>query len=316
MILQAVLNLSLWGLGAFLFLALFILVLEWVEMKMAGHIQHRIAFLHTGWHGVLQPIADMVKFLSKENLTPKRVDRFAYLFAPIAAMVPSYLAFLVLPILPGVVALKWDLALLFVMAAPSLSVFGALLAGWSSNNKYSFIGGLRAVTQLMSYEIPRFVVIISVIILAGSLDFEKIVAAQNIPYLIWLPLGFVVFLIASFMEINRIPFDLAEDESVLVTGLHTEYSGIRFALFMMAEYTHLILAAFLVSYLFLAGWRGPLLPDILWLFIKVFALVLFMIWVRWTFPRFRPDQMMDFAWKVLFPLSILNLVWAVVVVMI
>jgi NADH-quinone oxidoreductase subunit H len=186
------------------------------------------------------------------------------------------------------------------------------MAGWGSNNKYSFIGGLRAVTQIVSYEIPRLLAVVSVIVLAGSLDFEKIVKAQNIPYLIWLPLGFLVFFIASLMEINRIPFDLAEDESTLIMGFHTEYVGIRWGLFMMAEYAHLILAAFLATYLFLSGWRGPWIPDIVWLFIKVFGLIFVMIWVRWTFPRFRPDQMMDFAWKVLFPLSIINFIWAVI----
>jgi NADH-quinone oxidoreductase subunit H len=306
------LAITLWGAGAFLFIALFVLVLEYIEMKLAGHIQHRIAFLHTGWHGVLQPIADMIKFLAKEHLTPRKVSRFIYLCAPFVSMIPPYLAFLVLPLLPGVVALRWDLALLYVIAVPSLAVLGPLMAGWGSNNKYSFIGGLRAVTQIVSYEIPRLLAVVSVIVLAGSLDFEKIVKAQNIPYLIWLPLGFLVFFIASLMEINRIPFDLAEDESTLIMGFHTEYVGIRWGLFMMAEYAHLILAAFLATYLFLSGWRGPWIPDIVWLFIKVFGLIFVMIWVRWTFPRFRPDQMMDFAWKVLFPLSIINFIWAVI----
>ncbi len=304
--------LGLWGVGTFLFIALFVLTLEWLELKIAGHIQHRVGPFHTGWHGILQPVADMIKFLAKENLTPRRVDRFAYLLAPFAAMIPPYLAFLVLPFSPTLVALKWDLALLYIMAVSPLTILGLLMAGWGSNNKYSFLGGLRAVTQLISYEIPRLIAVISVIILAGSLSFEEIVKAQHIPYLFLLPLGFLTFFISSLMEMNRIPFDLAEDESVLVTGVITEYPGIRFGLFMMGEYAHLILSSFLASYLFLSGWRGPWLPDILWLFIKVFALIFVMIWIRWTLPRFRPDQMMDFAWKILFPLSILNLFWAVV----
>lgn len=304
------LALVLWAVGLFLFIALGVLILEYVEMKLAGHIQHRVAFLHTGWHGILQPVADMMKFLAKENITPRQADKWVYLAAPLVALIPPYLAFLVIPLGPGWVARNWSLAFLYLLAVPGISVIGILMAGWGSNNKYSLIGGLRTVAQLISYEIPRALVILSVIILAGSLSVNDVVKAQNIPYAILLPLGFLIFFIASLIEINRIPFDVGEAESELVAGFHTEYSGIRFGLFMLAEYAHLLLAVFLITLLFLSGWRGPFVPDIIWFFLKIAVLIFVMIWVRWTVPRFRPDQMMNFAWKILFPLALLNLIWA------
>lgn len=304
------LALVLWAVGLFLFIALGVLILEYAEMKLAGHIQHRVAFLHTGWHGILQPIADMIKFLAKENITPRRTDRWVYLAAPLVALIPPYLAFMVIPLGPGWVARNWNLAFLYLLAVPGISVIGVLMAGWGSNNKYSLIGGLRTVAQLVSYEIPRALAILSVILLAGSLSVNGVVEAQNIPYAILLPLGFLVFFIASLIEINRIPFDVGEAESELVAGFHTEYSGIRFGLFMLAEYAHLLVAVFLTTLLFLSGWRGPFVPDIIWFFLKVAFLIFVVIWIRWTIPRFRPDQMMNFAWKVLFPLALLNLLWA------
>ncbi len=303
-----------WAAGLFMGVALLIMVLEYLEIKLASHFQHRVGFYHTGWHGILQPVADMVKLLTKGYLVPEKADWWVYQIAPLLAMTPAFLAFLVIPFAPGVVALDWSLGLLYLLAIPSMAVMGPLMAGYGSNNKYALTGAVRSALQLLSYEIPRALTMLSVVMIAESLSLQEIVEAQRIPFIILLPLGFVVFLISSLIEMNRIPFDVGEAESELVSGFHTEYGGIRWGFFMMGEYTHFIVSAFLTSILFLGGYRWPFLPGWLWLLLEVSVFVFLYFWFRWTYPRYRPDQMMEFAWKFLFPLSLVNFLWALILV--
>jgi NADH-quinone oxidoreductase subunit H len=189
----------------------------------------------------------------------------------------------------------------------SLSVYGVTLAGWSSNSKYALLGGLRASAQMISYELSIGLSIIGVLMLSGSLRLVDIVAAQDVWYIFYQPIGFVVFLICGFAECNRSPFDLPEAENELVAGFHVEYSSMKFALFFMAEYAHMIVVSALVATLFLGGWRGPVLPGVIWFLLKVFAMLFLFIWIRATYPRFRYDQLMKFGWKVLFPLALANI---------
>lgn len=303
-----------WAAGIFMGVAGLIIVLEYLEIKLASHFQHRVGFYHTGWHGILQPIADMVKLLAKGYLVPEKADWWIYQIAPLTAMIPAFMAFLVIPFSSQWVALDWNLGLLYLLAIPSIAIFGPLMAGYGSNNKYAMMGAVRSALQLLSYELPRVLSLLSVVMVAGSLSLKEVVEAQNVPFIILLPLGFVVFLISSLIEMNRIPFDVGEAESELVTGFHTEYGGIRWGLFMMGEYTHFIASAFLTSLLFLGGYRWPFLPGWLWLLLEVSLLGFLYFWFRWTYPRYRPDQMMEFSWKVLLPLALINFVWALFLV--
>lgn len=303
-----------WSAGIFMGVAGLIIVLEYLEIKLASHFQHRVGFYHTGWHGIFQPIADMIKLLSKGYLVPKRADWWIYQIAPLMAMIPAFMAFLVIPFTFQWVAFNWNLALLYLLAIPSIAVFGPLMAGYGSNNKYALTGAIRTALQLLSFELPRALSLLSVVMVAGSLSLLEIVEAQKVPFILLLPLGFVVFLIASLIEMNRIPFDVGESESELVTGFHTEYGGIRWGLFMMGEYTHFIVSAILTSLLFLGGFRWSFLPGWLWLFLESCLIAFLYFWFRWTFPRFRPDQMMEFSWKFLFPLALVNFLWALVLV--
>jgi NADH-quinone oxidoreductase subunit H len=200
-----------------------------------------------------------------------------------------------------------DIGVLYIFALSSLSVYGITLAGWSSNSKYALLGGLRASAQMISYELSVGLSIIGVLMLAGCLSLVDIVARQDVWYIVYQPLGFFIFLICGFAECNRSPFDLPEAENELVAGFHVEYSSMKFALFFMAEYAHMIVVSALVATLFLGGWRGPVLPGVIWFLLKVFAMLFLFIWVRATFPRFRYDQLMKFGWKVLFPLALANI---------
>lgn len=291
--------------------------LTWLERKLLGHMQVRYGPLYVGWHGLLQPIADGLKLFFKEDLIVANAHKFLYFLAPFIVTVCAFVSFAVVPFGESVQILgrKVDLVIadvnigiLYIFAISSLSVYGIVLAGWSSNNKYSLLGGLRSSAQMISYELSIGLSIIGVLMLSGTLSMVGIVKAQEGLWNIVLqPLGFIIFMICGIAECNRTPFDLPEAESELVAGFHVEYSSMKFALFFIAEYAHMLVMSGMAVTLFLGGWQGPLLPGPIWFMIKVFIILFLFIWLRATYPRFRYDQLMKFGWKVLFPLSLLNI---------
>lgn len=279
-----------------------------MERRFLGFFQVRMGPNRVGPLGLLQPIADGIKLFFKEDLTVSHAHRFYFTLAPIISLVSVLVCFAVVPFSGRFYVADLSLAVLYVMAFSSLGVYGVLLGGWSSNNKYSLLGGLRGAAQMISYEIPLALSLVGIITLAGSLSLVNIVKAQEgMWFIVKQPLGFLLFLIAVSAETNRTPFDLIECENELVAGYQTEYSSMKFGLFYMAEYAHLLLASCLVTLLFLGGWNGPVLPALVWFGIKLIMVFFVFIWVRATFPRVRYDQLMMFSWKVLTPLAFLNL---------
>jgi len=309
-----------------------------MERKVLGFIQLRYGPNRVGPWGLFQPLADAIKLLFKEEFTPPGANRVLFVLAPIVTAVMAFLPFAVIPfaqnILPPSITLygqKIDLTvaglnqgviadinvgLLYVFAMGSLAVYGAVLGGWASNNKYSLLGGLRLAAQMVSYELALGLSIIGVLMLAGSLSLVKIVEAQkSMWFIVYQPLGFLLFLTAAFAECARTPFDLIECENELVAGYQTEYSSMKYGVFMLGEYAHIIVASAMCTTLFLGGWQGPILPGIVWFMIKTFALVFFFIWIRGTFPRLRFDQLMRLGWKGLLPLALGNIVVTAVVIL-
>jgi NADH-quinone oxidoreductase subunit H len=309
-----------------------------MERKVLGFIQLRYGPNRVGPWGLLQPLADLLKLLFKEDFTPPGVNKVLFVMAPIITAVTAFLPLAVIPfakdILPATLTIygqKVDLTvaglnqgviadinvgLLYVFAMGSLAVYGAVLGGWASNNKYSLLGGLRLSAQMVSYELALGLSIIGVLMLSGSLSLVKIVEAQqHMWFIVYQPLGFLLFLVAAFAECARTPFDLIECENELVAGFQTEYSSMKWALFMLGEYCHIIIASALITTLFLGGWQGPFLPPIAWFVIKTYALVFFFIWIRGTFPRLRFDQLMQLGWKVLLPLALANIMVTAVVML-
>ena len=279
-----------------------------MERRFLGFFQVRMGPNRVGPLGLLQPIADGIKLFFKEDITLTHTHRFYFVLAPIISLVSVLVCFAVVPFSGSFYVADLSLAVLYVMAFSSLGVYGVLLGGWSSNNKYSLLGGLRGAAQMISYEIPLALSLVGIIILAGSLSLVDIVKAQEgMWFIVKQPLGFLLFLIAVSAETNRTPFDLIECENELVAGYQTEYSSMKFGLFYMAEYAHLLLASCLITLLFLGGWNGPVLPALAWFGIKLFLVFFVFIWVRATFPRVRYDQLMMLSWKVLTPLAFLNL---------
>lgn len=304
------------------------LVTIYVELKAGSHMQTRIGPYYAGgrW-GWAQPLADGAKFLQKEDLAPAKADRTVFGFAPYVVMMSTLAVFAVIPMGPDVVATKLDLGVFFILAISSLSVLGILMAGWSSANKYSLIGGLRAAAQLIAYELPLVLAVVAVVIQAGTMSLNGIVEAQQatlftlggveiaLPYILTGQIiGFTIFMIAAVAELSRIPFDMPIAESELTMGYLTEYSGIRFTMFFLGEYASMVGLAAIAATLYLGGYGVPFLPESLAnfvgpgvLFVKVSLLVFLFIWVRWTWPRLREDQLQSMAWRWLIPLSLLNI---------
>lgn len=296
----------------------------WAERKLIALFQDRLGPTRSGPFGLLQPLADAVKLLTKEDLIPAGADKWLFFFAPVISFVTAVAAFAVVPFGPPINLFGFQIngyitdtnvSILLVLAMGSVGVYGIILGGWASNNKYSLLGGLRAAAQVVSYELILGLSLVGVLLLSGSMSLRDITLAQSersffglIPgwFIFVQPLGFILYLIAAVAETNRAPFDLPEAESELVAGFHTEYSGFRFALYFLAEYVNMIMVSAVAAIMFLGGYAGPFLPGPLWLVLKMLVFVFLYVWLRATLPRFRFDQLMGLAWKVLLPLCLLN----------
>jgi NADH-quinone oxidoreductase subunit H len=320
------------------FILLNAMYLQYMERKVLAHMQSRLGPMRTGWHGLLQPIADAVKFIFKEDVIPAKADKWVFSIAPLILLVMAFGAFVAIPFGPTVHLFGRDVPLwvsnlnvgvLYILSMASIGTYGVIMAGWASNNKYSLMGGFRSAAQMISYEIPMAFAIITVVLLAGSLNLSEIVKAQEKQWFLYaLPIGpvaFFLYLFSGIAETNRVPFDLPEAESELVAGYFTEYSGIRFGLFFMAEYMNMLVVSFLVSIMFLGGWLPlqifpqwlggfapvvwinkalAVIPPTLWLLAKVYFFIFFYMWLRATLPRYRYDQLMAISWKFMLPLSL------------
>ncbi|OQW99283.1 MAG: NADH-quinone oxidoreductase subunit H [Desulfobacteraceae bacterium A6] len=288
--------------------------LVWLERKVAGHIQLRPGPMEVGPHGILQTLIDAVKLMSKEMITPKLADKFLFWLAPIIIIIPAIVCFVVIPFSPLMQVREMNVGILLIFSFSSITVLSILIGGWASNNKYALIGAVRAVAQNVAYEIPLLLSTMSIIIMTNSFKMSEITAAQSpVWFIVYQPVAAIIFFISTTAETNRAPFDLVEAESELVSGFHTEYTGMRFALFFLAEYTNMFIAASMGAVLFFGGWHGPFFPGLIWFVVKVYTLIFVIIWVRWTFPRLRFDQLMNFAWKFMIPVALINLMITAIV---
>ncbi len=299
------------------------LVTMWLELKISAHMQDRLGPMRTGkWHGRAQPLADVTKLLQKEDIIPTAADKVLYLLAPALVFVGSYAAYAAIPFSPAYIGADINLGIFYIVAVSAIVVLGILMAGWSSNNKWSLLGAMRTAAQLVSYEIPSSLAILAVVMVVGSMNMNDICAAQGGWFWNWFVFGkfpflfitFIIYFIASLAETNRAPFDIPEAESELVAGYHTEYSGMRFAFFYLAEYANMFVVAAVASVLFFGGWNSPFgtflsgpIWGAFWLISKGMVLVFIQIWLRWTLPRFRVDQLMYLSWKILTPFALLNI---------
>jgi NADH-quinone oxidoreductase subunit H len=302
-------------LGVVLFLAAY---LVWAERKLLARLQVRYGPNRAGLFGLLQPIADSIKMMTKEDVMPDGADRFIFLLAPAVVAVTAMLMFAVVPFgeetilfgrsIPMVIS-DLNVGLLFVFALSSLGIYGVALGGWASNSKYSLLGGIRGAAQMISYELSLGLSLIPIVMIAGSFSLVDIVTAQqNFWFIFVQPISFAIFLISAMAESKRIPFDIPEAENELGAGYHMEYSGMRFGLFFIGEYVHIQVMGALIAVFFLGGWRGPILPGPVWLVIKMMMVAVFMIWARGTLPRLRYDQLMAIGWKILVPAALINIV--------
>jgi NADH-quinone oxidoreductase subunit H len=289
------------------FMLVMVLGAIYIERRAMGRMQSRLGPNRTGPFGLVQPVADGIKVLLKEGIVPDRADKVVHWLAPIIAFAPVPLLFAVIPFQNGALLADLNIGILFIVAVSSVTTLGVFMAGWSSSNKYSLLGAMRNVAAVVSYEIPLALSIVGTLLMAGTMSLNGIVLAQDIPFVLVQPLGFLIFFIAGCAEINRSPFDLMEADSELVAGFHTEYSGMKFAMFYIVEYAEAIAISAIIATLFLGGWRGPLLPPWLWFILKTLIIFFGMVWTRTTFPRVRIDQLMSLAWKFLLPLALINL---------
>jgi len=296
------------------------LFLVWLERKVAGHIQLRLGPKEVGPFGILQTIVDGIKLVGKELISPASTDKKLFPIAPVLVFMPVLVGFLVLPFSPELIIRDMNIGVLLIFAFSTFSVLAILMGGWASNNKYALLGAVRSVAQNVAYEIPLLLAVMSVVLMVNSLQFSQIVDAQSRVWFIFLqPVAGLIYLICATAETNRAPFDIPEAESELVAGFHTEYSGMRFGLFFLAEYTNMFIVSAVATSLFFGGWNGPFgislgIPGIVWFLLKTYFLIFVIMWVRWTFPRLRFDQLMNFSWKVMIPLSLVNLMVTAVVV--
>jgi len=290
------------------FVLVMVMAFIWFERRAMGRMQARLGPNRVGPFGLLQPVADAIKVLLKEDIVPARGDKVVHWLAPVIAFAPVLMIFAVVPFQDGALLADLNIGILYIVAISSVTTVGIFMAGWGSSNKYSLLGAMRQVASVVSYEIPVVLAIAGVVLVAGSLSLNQIVLAQDMPFILLQPLGFLLFFIGSCAEINRSPFDLMEADSELTAGFHTEYSGMKFAMFYLVEYAEALAMSAIIATLFLGGWRGPVLPPWLWFLIKVVAVFFVMVWTRTTLPRIRIDQLMAFAWKFLLPLALINLV--------
>ncbi|MBE0479529.1 MAG: NADH-quinone oxidoreductase subunit NuoH [Dehalococcoidia bacterium] len=286
-----------------------VIIFIWMERRFIARFQLRPGPNRCGPLGLLQPVADAIKVLVKELIVPARGDSKLHFIAPVLVVLSALMAFAVIPIDSGSFGAFADLniGILFIIAVGSLGTIGIFVGGWGSNNKYSLLGAMRGVAQLISYEVPMVLAIAGVVVIAGSLQMSQIVQQQTVPFILLQPLGFLIFFAGALTELNRSPMDQVEAESELTTGYFTEYSGMKFALFFLGEYISTLAVAAIATTLFLSGWKGPLLPAAAWFLIKVFAVFMVILWLRATFVRLRIDQIMAFSWKFLLPAGIVNL---------
>ncbi|WP_319405902.1 NADH-quinone oxidoreductase subunit NuoH [uncultured Desulfosarcina sp.] len=292
--------------------------LVWLERKLLARLQIRLGPNRAGIFGLLQPIADAIKLLTKEDIVPTAADGVIFRLAPAVVAVTAMMMFAVVPLGPDIrifgrpvpmVITDLNVGLLFVFALSSLGVYGVALGGWASNSKFALLGGIRGAAQMISYELALGLSLVPVVMLAGSFSLTAIVDAQaGVPFIVLQPVSFAIFVISAMAESKRIPFDLPEAENELGAGFHTEYSGMRFGLFFLGEYVHIQVLGALTAVFFLGGWHGPWLPPVVWLMLKIFIVALIMIWIRGTLPRLRYDQLMALGWKVLIPVSLINIV--------
>jgi NADH-quinone oxidoreductase subunit H len=312
----------------------FTLVAVWLERKVSAHMQDRLGPMRVGWHGALQIIADILKLLQKEIIIAKAADKKLFIIAPFIVFIGSYAAYACIPFSSQYIGSEITLGLFFIIAISSLVVVGIMMAGWASNNKYALFGAMRSVAQIVSYEIPTVLVILTVVVLVGTINLQEIVSAQSGWFWNWYILGgpggweklilipfilvaFIIYFIASLAETNRTPFDIPEAESELVAGYHTEYSGMMFAFFFLAEYGNMFAVSAIASALFFGGWQSPFgdaipflntpVMQVFWFIAKGMVFIFIQMWLRWTLPRFRVDQLMHVCWKILIPFSFVNL---------
>lgn len=301
----------------------YVLFAVWLERKVSAHMQDRLGPMRTGgWHGWSQTIADMIKMIQKEDIVPSRSDKFLFKFAPFLAFMGSYAAFAVIPFSSEYIGAHLDVGAFYILAVTSIVTLSILMAGWASNNKWSLLGAMRTSAQIVSYEIPTVVAVLSVIVATGTLNLMTISEMQSGSIFNWLIfhspflfIAFVLYFISSLAEVNRTPFDLPESESELVGGFHTEYSGMRWGMFMLTEYADMFLVSLLGSVLFFGGWNSPFgdfmsgpIWGVFWMISKGMFFIFVMMWLRWTLPRLRVDQLMDVCWKYLIPFAFVNLV--------
>jgi NADH-quinone oxidoreductase subunit H len=288
-----------------------------LERKVLGHMQIRFGPNRTGPFGLLQPVADGLKLFFKEDITVPFANKVIYTLAPTVLVITAIASFAVIPFGDSVtimgkkidmVVADVNVGLLYLLAISSLGIYGVVMGGWASNNKYSLLGSIRSSAQMISYELSLGISIMGVLMITGSLSLTRIVEAQSsVWFVVYQPLGFIIYLISAVAECSRTPFDLTECDNELVAGYQTEYSSMKFALYYLAEYAHILVVSSVAVTLFFGGWHGPFLPPVIWFLIKIFFFIFFFIWIRATFPRFRYDQLMKFGWKVLFPLALLNI---------
>ncbi|MGB9859337.1 MAG: NADH-quinone oxidoreductase subunit NuoH [Moorellaceae bacterium] len=294
--------------GVLAFVFLNALYLIYLERKVSAYMQQRLGPNRLGPRGLFQSVADALKLLGKEDIVPRQADKWVFLVAPVVIFIPAIMLYAVIPFGKGLIAADLNIGVFYFLAVASTTTIAILMGGWAANNKYALLGAMRAVAQMVSYEIPLTFSILGVVMLAGSLKMSDIVAAQKDVWFVFLqPVAFIVYFIAATAEVNRGPFDLVEGEQEIIAGPFIEYTGMRYALFYLSEYTNLVSISALAVTLFLGGWQGPWLPSWLWFIIKVYIMILLFMWVRWTFPRIRIDHLLQINWKFLLPLSLANI---------